>query len=141
MTKFILKRGPKFLSALCCSLLLLSACTSTMKSGDNIEERAMGRWDALLSEDVEAAYEYLSPGYRSSVSSTQYQRAVLLQRVRWTNAEYRSSQCDETVCNVNVLVGFTIYGALPGVKSFSNASNVSESWVLADGQWYFVPDD
>ena len=56
MTKFILKRSYTFLSALCCGLLLLSACATTMQSGGNIEERAMGRWDALLSEDVEAAY-------------------------------------------------------------------------------------
>ena len=123
-----------------CSLLLLVGC-ATVSPESKIEDRVTARWNALLSDDLAGAYEYLSPGYRSSVSSTQYQRAVLLQRVRWTNAEYRSSQCDETVCNVNVLVGFTIYGALPGVKSFSNASNVSESWVLADGQWYFVPDD
>ena len=139
MTKFILKRSPTYLSALCCSLLLLSACASTMKSGDNIEERAMGRWDALLSEDVEAAYEYLSPGYRSSVSLMQYYRSLSLNKVRWTGAKYIKSDCEETVCNVKISLDFTVYGALPGVKSFDSKQTIKESWVLVNGSWYLVP--
>ncbi len=139
MTKFILKRSPTFLAALCCSLLLLSACANTMKSGGDIEKRAMGRWDALLSADVEAAYEYLSPGYRSSVSLMQYHRSLLLTKVQWTGAKYIESDCEETVCNVKISLDFTIYGALPGVKSFESKQTINESWVLVKGSWYLVP--
>ena len=139
MTNFILKRSPTFLAALCCSLLLLSACANTMKSGGDIEKRAMGRWDALLSEDVEAAYEYLSPGYRSSVSLTQYHRSLLLSKVKWTGAKYIESDCEETVCNVKILLDFTVYGALPGVKSLESKQTIEESWVLVNSSWYLVP--
>ena len=139
MTSSFLKRSFTILTILCCSLLLLSACTSTMKSGANIESRAMGRWDALLSEDVETAYEYLSPGYRSSVSLTQYHRSLLLSKVKWTGAGYIESDCEETVCNVKISLDFTIYGALPGVKSFESKQTIEESWVLVNGSWYLVP--
>jgi len=130
----------KLLSVACC-LSLLAGCATPVDRESQIEERVNGRWSALFSDDLAGAYEYLSPGYRSSVSSVQYQRSILLQRVRWTNAEYLSGECEATVCKVEVLVGFTIYGALPGAKSFSSIDNVRESWVLAKGQWYFVPED
>lgn len=139
MTSSFLKRSFTILTVLCCSLLLLSACATSMKSGGNIENRAMGRWDALFSEDVEAAYEYLSPGYRSSVSLTQYHRSLLLSKVKWTGAKYIESDCEETVCNVKILLDFTVYGALPGVKSIESKQTIEESWVLVNSSWYLVP--
>ena len=139
MTKSTWKHRYILLSALICSLLLLSACATTTKSEDTIEKRVMGRWDALLSEDVEAAYEYLSPGYRSSVSLTQYHRWLLLKKVRWTGANYIESDCEETVCNVKISLDFTIYGAVPGVKSFESKQTIKESWVQVNGSWYLVP--
>ena len=122
-----------------CGLFLLTACATTEVSKERLEDRAMGRWDALLSGDLAAAYEYLSPGIRSSVSSLQYQRSIVAQKVRWTSAEYVESECEETICSVTILLGFSVYGALPGVKSFDDTDNVSESWLLVDGVWYFVP--
>ena len=127
------------LVALVCSLLLLSACATTTSKENSVEERANGRWAALLSGDLASAYEYLSPGYRSSVSSLQYQRSLLVQQLSWTSAQYVSSECEETTCNVRFLVGFTVYAAVPGVKSCNGTNNIDESWVLVDGNWYFVP--
>lgn len=125
---------------LCCSLLLLSACATTLSTENTIENRAAARWDALLSGDLAGAYEYLSPGYRSSVTSLQYQRQVLLSRVKWTAARYIASDCTETTCKVTISLDYTIYGALPGVTSFSSTQEIKESWVKADGNWYFVPN-
>ena len=99
----------------------------------------MGRWDALFNKDIEAAYEYLSPGYRSSVSLLQYHRALLLSKIRWTGANYIEGDCEETVCNVKIILDFTVYGAVPGVKSFPSKQSIEESWVLVDGSWYLVP--
>jgi hypothetical protein len=127
------------LLALTCSLLLLSACATTESEENQIETRATARWEALLAGDLDGAYQYLSPGYRSSVSSLQYQRSILLQQLKWTSARYLESQCEETTCNVRFLVGFTVYAALPGVKSYNGTQSITESWVLADGNWYMVP--
>jgi hypothetical protein len=140
MSKFILNRQPELLLALCCGLLMLSACTTTPHSEATLEERATARWDALLSGDVEAAYEYLSPGFRSSVSLLQYHRSLLLSKVKWTGAKYIKGDCEETTCNVKILLDFTIYGALPGVSSMDSKQTIEESWLLVKGVWYFVPE-
>ena len=139
MNRFSINRF-KYFAVLVLSLVLLSACATTVVPESNIEDRVQARWDIVIKDDLAGAYEFLSPGYRSSVSSANYQRSLLLSRVRWTNAEYMSSECEETACKVKVRVGFTISGALPGVNSYSNVHTVHESWVLADGEWYFVPE-
>ena len=104
-----------------------------------IEQRATERWTKLLSGDIAGAYEYLSPGFRSGVSSAQYQRAVLLKRVRWTGAKYKSSECTENMCEVKFLLSFNVAGGLPGVKSYDGQKDIVESWILSDGTWYLVP--
>ena len=121
-------------------VLFLSACASTGGSTPSIEQRATERWDLLFSDELTAAYQYLSPGYRSSVSAKTYQRSLLLQRVKWTGARYIESDCAETSCKVKISLDFTVHGALPGVKSFDGTQEIDESWVKVDGNWYFVPN-
>jgi len=140
MLKFFSDRRGMLFSGLCCSLLLLSSCATTTRTENNIEERVTARWDTLLSSDLAGAYEYLSPGFRSSVTSLQYQRQILLSRVKWTGVRYIESDCIETTCKVKISLDYTVYGALPGVKSFNGTQEIEESWVKADGNWYFVPD-
>ena len=139
MTKLIFSRNYVYLLAVCCGLLMLSACTTSQQKEATLEERAMARWDSLLIGDVEAAYEYLSPGYRSSVSLLQYHRTLLLSKVKWTGASYVKGECEESTCNVKILIDFTIYGALPGVKSMNSKQSIEESWLLVKGTWYLVP--
>ena len=64
---------------------------------------------------------------------------LLVQQLNWTSAQFVSSECEETTCNARFLVGFTVYAAVPGVKSFNGTRNIDESWVLVDGNWDFVP--
>jgi hypothetical protein len=122
-------------------LLLLAACATTSRDvpEQQLRERSMARWDALLSGDLAAAYGYLSPATRSSVSSLQYQRSILLQRVTWTDAEYLEEDCEETTCKVKISLGFVVQGGLPGVQSFADTEVVDETWLLVDGAWYYVP--
>jgi hypothetical protein len=140
MIKCYLQRRNAQLITLCCSLLLLCSCATTTRTEQNIEKRATERWNAVLSGDLAGAYEFLSPGYRSSMSLNQYQRSVLLMRLKWTGARYLESECKETTCKVKISVDYTLYGALPGVKSFDSTQVIQESWVLVDNRWYLVPD-
>jgi hypothetical protein len=140
MIRFFLKRRSALFITSCCSLLLLSACATTTRTEKSIEKRATERWNAVLSEDLTGAYEYLSPGYRSSVTLNQYMRSILLMRVKWTGARYVKSVCTETTCKVEISIDYVLYGVLPGVSSFNGTQIVQENWVLSDGVWYFVPD-
>ena len=140
MIKFFLKRRNALFITSCCSLLLLFACATTTPTENSIEKRATERWNAVLSDDLASAYEYLSPGYRSSVTLNQYIRSVLLMRVKWTGAKYVESACTETTCKVRISIDYALYGALPGVSSFNGTQTVTENWVSSDGVWYLVPD-
>lgn len=122
-----------------CGLLLLSACATTASLESRVEDRAMARWDALLSGDLAGAYEYLSPGIRSSISSLEYQRSVLLNPIQWTSVKYINHECKETTCKVMIKLAFKVSGVLPGVPSMEEEMDISESWILTAGEWYFVP--
>ncbi len=100
----------------------------------------MARWDALLSDDYAAAYEYLSPAYRSSVSLKQYQRFLLLMKVKWDKARYIESDCTETICKVTISLDYTAFGAVPGVSSFNATQKIEENWLRSGGHWYVVPE-
>ena len=139
MIKFFSEHRRALIPGLCCGLLLLSACATTMQTGDSIEKRATARWDALLSGDLAAAYEFLSPGYRSSAPSVQYQRSLRVKRVSWTEATYTESDCTETTCKVKILLNYTLHGVVPGVSSFTGSDVVEESWLQRDNIWYLVP--
>ncbi len=128
-----------YLAAVCGSVFLLSACATMPGTGDGVEKRVTARWQALLSDDLTAAYDFLSPGYRSSVSLKHYQRTVLLKKVHWRDAKYIESDCAETSCKVKISLDYTMYGGVPGVQSFEGTQTITESWVLIDGVWYLVP--
>ena len=141
MVKVILKHANAGKLGLICGLLWLSSCASTVSTETLIEERAMARWNALFTGDIAAAYEYLSPGYRSSVSLMQYQRSILQRQVALTGANYTRSECSEITCKVMISLNYRVSGALPGVKHYEGAKGIEESWVKMDGLWYYVPKE
>ena len=62
------------------ALMALGGCAGHLGGGaspeDRVRERAQQRWDLLLSGDLNGAYQLLSPGQRSTMSSLEYQRRV-----------------------------------------------------------------
>jgi hypothetical protein len=119
--------------------LLLAACAAPGPRPDDVDARAQARWDRLLAGDIAGAYEYLSPGYRSGTTAMQYQREVLLKKVRWTGAEYIGSDCSESVCKVSISLDYAVMGALPGVPRYQSSRTITENWIWLDGQWWLVP--
>lgn len=123
-------------------LCLLSACAGFGKPAEQqVQERAQDRWDRLVAGDIEGAYAYLSPGYRSGTSLTSYQKKLLTQKVQWTGATASEGDCSEDVCNVRISINFAVYGAVPGMSQFNSKSSATESWVKTGGQWYYIPRD
>ena len=120
--------------------VLLGGCASGGGKRDDIDARAQARWDALSAEDYTAAYGFLSPGYRSSVSLSQYQRKVLLQKVRWTGGKVLGSDCEEDACTVTVALDFVLIQPVPGVRRYDGTREIHEDWVRSNGKWWYVPD-
>lgn len=127
-------------------VMLLSACASTAvvtesaKSDDDIVvERAKARWAALLSRDMETAYGYYSPGYRSTTSMVDFVFKQRTRRVKWESAEYLGHTCTERSCTVKFKTGFRVDKPVPGMDVYRGNDEVEESWVKPDDEWWYIP--
>jgi hypothetical protein len=122
--------------------LSLSAC-ATMGKPDTevVADRAQQRWDALLAGNVETAYGYLSPGFRSSVSLVDYTVRLSQRRVQWISAEHLSSNCEADRCSVKFNIGIRVVNAVPGSGQFDSSSVVEETWIRSGGDWWYLPKD
>ena len=133
------------LMALC--VLMLSACASSgvvteqaVKGDDDIVvERAKARWEALLGKDLETAYSYYSPGYRSATSAVDYMFQIKTRRVKWESAEYLEHSCTDRSCKVKFKTGFKVEKAVPGMDVYHGFDDVEETWVKPDDEWWYVP--
>ena len=120
--------------------IMLGGCASSPKSDDDIViERAQARWDALVSGDLETAYTYLSPGYRSSHSLIDYGVTQRVRKVQYASATYRKHTCEASRCLVTFSVGFKVYNPVPGAGVYESSSAIEDTWIKTDGQWWYLP--
>jgi len=119
--------------------LFLGACAGVAVQPESLGDRAQARWDALLAQDFEKAYSYLSPGYRSSVSSRDFEIGFLLRRVGYTSAEYIDSECQNDACDVSMKIGYMIIAPLRGVNVWNSKTTIEEKWIRIDNQWWHLP--
>lgn len=123
------------------AVLLLSACatTSAVSPEDVIEQRAQARWDALLTGDYASAYAFCSPGYRSTVSATDYEIGIRLKRVKWTSASYLDHDCEENTCKVRFQMGYRVNSPVPGVEVWNGYDRIEDQWIKTGGEWWYLP--
>ena len=129
----------RFLAALL-GALLLGACATTGGSTNAVEARAQSRWDAILSNDLDTAYQFYSPGYRTATSRVDFEIAMRLRRIQWTAADVLESSCEADLCKITTLVSYEITKPLPGVPVWKSKQKVTERWVRTEGQWWYVPE-
>lgn len=121
-------------------LVLGAGCAVTPASEDELLlERAQARWEAITTGDLETAYTYYAPGYRSSVSLIDFAVEQRLRKVVWTGAEYSSHQCEEKRCLVNFDVSFKVVNPVPGMSVFQSTRPVEDTWIKTQGQWWYLP--
>ena len=126
--------------------LVLAGCAATGEPASGpadiipVDIRAEERWDRIVEGDFAAAYEYLSPGYRSSVSAVNYQRRMLLSRVTWQDAEVIGTECENEICKVRISLDYLLVKPVPGVDRLPRTQDIEEDWILVDGEWFHVPE-
>lgn len=131
---------PGLLFAFLLTGVLLSACaTPPQSTGNFVAERAQDRWDALLAGELEAAYAFYSPGYRSTTSLIDFAFGIRARRVHWTSAQYTEHRCSESSCTVTFDVGFRVNQPVPGLDKWDGSQIMEEKWVRTDGQWWYLP--
>ncbi|HEX7917668.1 MAG TPA: hypothetical protein VF497_18095 [Rudaea sp.] len=122
-------------------LLLLTAGCGSKDSAELVGQRAVERWDLLAGKHAVKAYDYLSPGYRSTHTLEQYVAFIATARMQWKSAKVDSVQCESDICTAKL----TVVAILPGAviqrpSDMEYPAPVVEKWVRSDGQWFFLPD-
>ena len=88
--------------------LFMTACATSSQSNQVIIDRAKARWDAVIAQDFETAYDYYSPGYRSSVSRFDYEFRMRQRRIEYNAAQFVSHYCEESRCTLTFQVGYGV---------------------------------
>jgi|GEM_PF-1746606 len=138
------------------AVIVLSACSTTkpgtpangeqvtqlpptQAQGEKIGQRAVKRWENIISKKLDDAYAMLSPGYRQTHDKTQYVQIIASRPVHWTNATYVGHEClSAVVCTIRVSVGFTVL--MPGAGRVKSENIVEEKWLRVENEWYFFPE-
>jgi hypothetical protein len=125
---------------LACAVLALAACATPGAQTHPVVGRAEARWAALTSGDLETAYTYYSPGYRSSTSLVDFGVAMRARKVQWSSATYKEHECEESRCTVSFDLAYRVPRPVPGLKVWESTSVIRETWVKVDGQWWYLPE-
>ena len=131
-----MKRALAALAAV--ALLALAGCTDKADTS-NVDRRAVERWNYLIAHQAEKAWDYLTPGYRSTRTKDSWAQAMNTRPVQWKEAKFKDKECDAERCKVRVDVTYSVL--MPGTagKATAASSTVNEIWLLVDGDWYFLP--
>src|SRR5207302_9114195 len=95
-----------------------------------VRERAEARWQALIRDDIAAAYGYLSPTTRDVVSLDQYR--AKLARGTFRDAKIDTVDCDAELCNVKVRL------TVDRARMKGMVTPLEERWILERGQFWYV---
>lgn len=123
-------------------MLGLAACASPPRSGGEaalatpedrqaaVAQRAQARWDAMVRDDMEAAYAYLSPGSRAVTSLDKFKGNT--RRGAFRAARVEKVACEGDACVVSLQVTYDH----PKMKGITTP--LAESWIIDAGQAWYV---
>ena len=95
-----------------------------------VSGRAQVRWDAIVKDDLDSAYAYMSPGSRSVVSLEKFKANT--RRGAFRAAKIESVTCEVDACMVKLQVTYDH----PRMKGITTP--VLESWIIDGGQAWYV---
>lgn len=107
-------------------------------------ERAQARWDLLIAGKASEAYDYLTPGYRSTTSREQYVASQAQRPIRRKQARVSGAECPEGALHCDVAVELDVeipQGVVPGRVKMDATNRLTERWLLLDGAWYLAPKE
>ena len=129
--------------ALIFGVLALAGCGMLKKDEDAsvIQQKAVQRWDYLIAHKGGKAYDFLSPGYRATVTRESYAAGMNNRPVDWESAKFLDQKCDAESCTVRVQLKYRVMINLHGMRKIQGDSPVTERWIKESGRWYFLPDN
>ena len=140
MTKQITYINALVLAFMVLPILSLTSCaTQQANPEDYVVERAKERRELLLAGEIEEAYEYFSPGYRSTYSLVDFAVEERTRKVGYTGAKYLSHECEASRCIVSFELDYRVVAPVPGVSYFDGTSKVEDTWIKSKGEWWYLP--
>jgi hypothetical protein len=95
-----------------------------------VAQRASARWEALVKDDMEAAYSYLSPGSKELISLEKFKANT--RRGAFREGKVDNVTCEDDACQVKVMVTYDH----PKMKGITTP--IVESWIVDGGQAWYV---
>ena len=116
--------------------LALAACAGLQPTTpeDVVRERSEARWDALIKRDFDKAWEYTQPAYRALVGQKAYYKRFG-GAGPWKGVQIHEVTCEPERCTVRLRLTSTIN--VPRFRGQELTGYIDETWVRADGQWWF----
>jgi hypothetical protein len=102
--------------------------------------RAEDRWQALIAWDIEKAYGYLSPGTRQTLPLSAYAKKNARGPAQYKRAVVKSTQCENQVCTLKLELHYIYLGSVAALQGQEMTSKITEKWIVADNNWFYVPD-
>ena len=99
-----------------------------------VKERVNARWAALIKGDMDAAYGFLSPTSRETLSLATYVSRI--GKIKYTSATVESVNCEAEACRVELKVTYDY--PVPGKIMRGIQTALSETWVLDKGAAWLV---
>jgi hypothetical protein len=121
------------LAAGCATTGSLTADSPAQVKQDAVKVRAQARWDALIRQDFDAAYQYLSPAFRDTTSLAAWKSRF--RPLGWRKAEVDSVACEGEVCEVGLRLTYDAR-QMTGI-----VTPIQEKWVMQKGQFWYVQVD
>jgi hypothetical protein len=128
---------PRF--GIACGLLLALAGCVDKANPDTIDTRAVERWNYLIAHQAEKAYDYLSPGFRTTQDLDTYASAMNSRPVQWKAVTFKDKECDVERCKVHLDVTYSLIMPGTGGAPVEGTRTQTETWLLVDGEWFFLP--
>ena len=117
---------------------LLTGCVDTEKN--KLDNRVLEYWNHKINKEYQAAYEYLSPGWKSNEDMESYDRRMKSSRVEWKSVKLLGKECSETyLCTVTVEIEYEYMFKENMGKKVLMPSSLKENWLMQDNVWFHVP--
>ena len=120
-------------------MVLLSACVDKEKG--KLENRVLDFWKYKIEKRFDKAYDFLSPGWRTTESVESYALRVGKSKIKWISAKVDKKSCKQKdYCIVTVLITYS-FKPKHAKKEMVVESPIKENWLLKNNTWYQLPKD
>jgi hypothetical protein len=125
--------------------LALAACggVSAVKPQDDsvLEKRAIERWNLLIAHKAEKAYDFLTPGSRTTETREKYASDMNNRPVHWQSVTYVDRKCDDAdACTLQLQASFSVNMSARMGHDVQSVTLLWERWIRVNGQWYYLPE-